>query len=461
MCLEYKMDAEKLIKNIEDHSKRIPLNELNNIIKDFESEIERREMKDILTEFISLLNKTFPNDRENIEKIIFVKMLMSNNTIIRIEIIKNNKKIIEALNKILNILKEKPINQMIDNLNKEYKNDPTNEKKINRVYDLRKNIESMPNSMKKTVTKEIYNNIIDKLKNSAASPPVSTIVPKSMTVEQYETHATRILNKIYPNDDHSKINHIQENSIEMIESAPGMNDIESKKRYNKALNNISEKLKSQIVDSKIKYVNTKYKDDPTSLKKIKDLMNVKQIKDSMNVKESFMDYTNIEGFDTNSVIDETTYRAVDVLLSTSTTDDGTDNYSNYVNTINKALEFQKVLDSSLNNLFSYLKTQNVNPDVLYEKVNYRDIEHQKIFNINKALDILFYSFYFSFLLIMICMGNIKREHFLIYLFVGLIPVIYPFLFKFGKILIDYLSPPLNGPKNAFVDSHNTIYAYNI
>jgi hypothetical protein len=455
------MDAEKLIKNIEDHSKRIPLNELNNIIKDFESEIERREMKDILTEFISLLNKTFPNDRENIEKIIFVKMLMSNNTIIRIEIIKNNKKIIEALNKILNILKEKPINQMIDNLNKEYKNDPTNEKKINRVYDLRKNIESMPNSMKKTVTKEIYNNIIDKLKNSAASPPVSTIVPKSMTVEQYETHATRILNKIYPNDDHSKINHIQENSIEMIESAPGMNDIESKKRYNKALNNISEKLKSQIVDSKIKYVNTKYKDDPTSLKKIKDLMNVKQIKDSMNVKESFMDYTNIEGFDTNSVIDETTYRAVDVLLSTSTTDDGTDNYSNYVNTINKALEFQKVLDSSLNNLFSYLKTQNVNPDVLYEKVNYRDIEHQKIFNINKALDILFYSFYFSFLLIMICMGNIKREHFLIYLFVGLIPVIYPFLFKFGKILIDYLSPPLNGPKNAFVDSHNTIYAYNI
>ena len=127
----------------------------------------------------------------------------------------------------------------------------------------------------------------------------------------------------------------------------------------------------------------------------------------------------------------------------------------------KNLKEKKYLDSSLNNLFSYLKTQNVNPDVLYEKVNYRDIEHQKIFNINKALDILFYSFYFSFLLIMICMGNVKREHFLIYLFVGLIPVVYPFVFKFGKLLVDYLSPPLHGPKNAFVDSHNTIYAYDI
>jgi hypothetical protein len=133
----------------------------------------------------------------------------------------------------------------------------------------------------------------------------------------------------------------------------------------------------------------------------------------------------------------------------------------YIKSIENASNLQQSTDGSLNNLFSYLRNENVNPDVLYEKVNYRDIEHQKLTNINKALDILFYSFYFSFLLIIICIGNVKRENFLIYLFVGLIPIIYPFLFKFIKIFIEYISPSLYGPRNAFVDNHNTIYAYDI
>jgi hypothetical protein len=136
-------------------------------------------------------------------------------------------------------------------------------------------------------------------------------------------------------------------------------------------------------------------------------------------------------------------------------------YEKYIISINKALDFQNTLDSSLNMLFSDLKTENVNPDVLYEKVEYRNKEHILLYNINKVLDVVYYSFYFSFLLIMICMGNVKREHFLNYLFIGLIPIIYPFLFKFGKIFIDYVSPPLHGPKNAFVDIHNTVYGYNI
>jgi hypothetical protein len=452
------MNAEKLIKQIEDQSKRIPLNHMNDIIQNFEYKIERAPMEQLLTESISALNNIFPDDRENIEKIIFVKMLMSNNTINRIKIIKNNNKIIQASNNILNKLKETPINQMIEYLNKEYTNDPTNEQKINRVNDFIASIEYSPDStMKKTITKEIYNDTIDKLKKSGVSAPTLTptvspspIVPKSMSVEEYETQITTILNQTFPNpnDNYRKISYIQDNSIDMIERAPGMNDIESKKRYNIALNNISKKLETQIVDSNIEYLNKKYQNDPTNIEKIKDLM---------DIKESFMD-SKIEGF-TSTIMDETKYKTVAELLSSSN-DLSTQPHA-YKTTIDTALEFHKTLDSSLNNLFDYLKNQNVNPDVLYEKVNYRDIEHQKIFNLNKALDILFYSFYFSFLLIMICMGNVKREHFLIYLFVGLIPIIYPFLFKFGKIFIGYLSPPFHGPKNAFIDSHNTIYAYDI
>lgn len=459
MCLEYNMNAEENIRQIEEQSKYYPLERLNqtlNMIKEPQISVQKLE-----EEGIRALNNAFRNDEFNIEKIKLVRMFMNSNTITNIELIKNNPKINEASNNIINKLKQQTIDKFIDYLNQQYKNDPTNKEKINRINNLITAIEYSPNSiMTKTITKEIYNDTIDKLKKSGVSPPTlaptvtpSPIVPKAMSIEEYETQITTILDQTFPNpnDNHRKISYIQENSIDMIERAPGMNDIESKKRYNKALNNISKKLESQIVDSNIEYLNKKYKNDPTNIEKIKDLM---------DIKESFINYSNTEAFE-STVVDTITSDTLDVLLSTSATDSGTNNYSNYVNTINKALEFQKVLDSSLNHLFSYLKTQNVNPDVLYEKVNYRDIEHQKLFNMNKALDILFYSFYFSFLLIMICMGNVKREHFLIYLFVGLIPVVYPFIFKFGKLLVDYLSPPLHGPKNAFVDIHNTIYAYNI
>ena len=61
---------------------------------------------------------------------------------------------------------------------------------------------------------------------------------------------------------------------------------------------------------------------------------------------------------------------------------------------------------------------------------------------------------------MICTQNIKREYFLFYLFVGLIPIIYPFLFKFVLFLIKYLSNNPHGPKKAFVDINNTIIEYN-
>jgi chromosome segregation ATPase len=133
-------------------------------------------------------------------------------------------------------------------------------------------------------------------------------------------------------------------------------------------------------------------------------------------------------------------------------------YTNVVYNNENLLKKSKNIDSSLNNLFNYLKKQNTSSDVIYEKIEYRDIEHEKLYNTNKLIDILFYCFYFSFILIMICIGNTQREHFLIYLFVGLIPYIYPFVFKFLLYLFKYLSTKVHGPKNAFVDINNTLYA---
>jgi len=456
------MDAEKLIKLSEEESKRYPVEYLNETL----TAIENTSLELLEKEFRKRLNNTFPKDNDNFEKIKFVRMIMNNNTINNIELIKNNRKINQASINLINTLKQETINKFIEFLDKEYTNDPTNEKKINRVNDLIKNIENTPDSMTKTITKELYNDTIVKLKKTAISvptiSPVSTVVPKTMSIEEYETQIMTILNQTFPspNDNYRKISYIQDNSIEMIERA-GMNDIESKKRYNIALNNISKKLESQIVDANIEYLNKKYQNDPTNIEKIKDLM---------DIKESFNNYTNIEPFSdsdtgTATILDGIKGKTMAQLLgsgsSSNKPDDISSDYLNYIKTIENKLEFHENLDSSLNYLFDYLKRENVNPNVLYEKVNYRNIEHQKLSNINKALDILFYSIFFSFILIMICTSNIKREDFLIYLLIGLIPVIYPFLFKFGKILIAYISPVLYGPKNAFVDIHNTVYEYDI
>ncbi len=135
-------------------------------------------------------------------------------------------------------------------------------------------------------------------------------------------------------------------------------------------------------------------------------------------------------------------------------------YTNKVYNNQNLLKLGEYLDASLNYLFSYLKNKSDSSDVIYQKIDHRSEEHQKLHNRNKLFDTLYYCFYFSFMLIMICMQNIKREYFLFYLFIGLIPFIYPFLFKFVLFLIQYLSNNSHGPKKAFVDINNTILAFN-
>ena len=135
------------------------------------------------------------------------------------------------------------------------------------------------------------------------------------------------------------------------------------------------------------------------------------------------------------------------------------NYGNKIYNNQNILGLSQYIDTSLNYLFSFLKKK-LSADVIHEKIDQRDKQHESLYNNNKAFDILFYCFYFSFLLIMICTESVRREHFLIYIMVGLIPFIYPFVFKLILYLIRYLSNSPHGPKNAFVDINNTFIAYN-
>lgn len=124
-------------------------------------------------------------------------------------------------------------------------------------------------------------------------------------------------------------------------------------------------------------------------------------------------------------------------------------------------QLQNNLDVSLNLLFNYLKRQNIDPNIIYEKIRYREKEHEKLYKINNTLNILFYCFYVAFLIIIVCTGNTKREQFLIYLFVGLIPIVYPYLFKLAVYVVNTFSSDSHGPKNAFININSTIFGYNI
>uniref|UniRef100_A0A6C0EVQ2 Uncharacterized protein n=1 Tax=viral metagenome TaxID=1070528 RepID=A0A6C0EVQ2_9ZZZZ len=103
-------------------------------------------------------------------------------------------------------------------------------------------------------------------------------------------------------------------------------------------------------------------------------------------------------------------------------------------------------------------------DLISEKIEYREIEHQKLVTLNKTLDILFYCIFVAFVIIIVITGNLKfKEHFLIYLFILLIPFIFPYLYKMCKYFYNSLQTNTSGPKNAFIDNTNNpfVKAYDI
>lgn len=140
-------------------------------------------------------------------------------------------------------------------------------------------------------------------------------------------------------------------------------------------------------------------------------------------------------------------------------------YSTKVYNNENLLELNKTIDDDLKKTFSYLKEENINPDLLNSKTKYRQIEKEKLSNTDKLLDILFYCFYFAFIIIRIVTRNTKTEDFLMYILIGLIPFVYPFMYKNSNYLIKLFNLDMN--KNAFIEPETnsipeiSIDAYNI
>lgn len=152
-------------------------------------------------------------------------------------------------------------------------------------------------------------------------------------------------------------------------------------------------------------------------------------------------------------------------LNKNITELNIEDYSTKVYNNQNLLQLNKTIDKDLQNIFSHLKTENINPDLLYTKTKYRVIEEDKLSNLDKLLDVLFYCFYFSFIIIRIVTRNTNTEDFLMYILIGLIPFIYPFMYKNSNYIIRLFHLDIN--KNAFIETEPetepeiSIDAYNI
>ena len=116
-------------------------------------------------------------------------------------------------------------------------------------------------------------------------------------------------------------------------------------------------------------------------------------------------------------------------------------------------------DASDNELFNYLQGQfpAQNADTVFKKIEYRVESHEFLSRINKYLTI----FYFFVLFVMLIMLTVSqrlflKERFVLYLFLIVLPFIFPFLFDLLKKIYKYFFPGTSdfGPKNAFLENRD-------
>ena len=95
-------------------------------------------------------------------------------------------------------------------------------------------------------------------------------------------------------------------------------------------------------------------------------------------------------------------------------------------------------------------------NTIYREVEYRNKEYEKLYNINYYLNIFYYCGFVLLIILLITSGNLFiRERFVVYIFLGILPFLYPWVFRIFRKLYNYFIPPsqYSGPKNAFVDTN--------
>jgi len=106
----------------------------------------------------------------------------------------------------------------------------------------------------------------------------------------------------------------------------------------------------------------------------------------------------------------------------------------------------------------YDKLTQLNPqiqaDTTYRKIEYRDAEHKLLMTVNDFINIIYYVLLFIMVILLASSNRLLiKERFLVYLLLIILPFLYPYIFDYCKKIFNslFISKPIHGPKNAFVE----------
>jgi hypothetical protein len=105
-----------------------------------------------------------------------------------------------------------------------------------------------------------------------------------------------------------------------------------------------------------------------------------------------------------------------------------------------------------------------NADATYTKIQYRDVEYSKLKNINTIINgVYYFGVIFLFILLFTSNNFYLKERFMFYIFLILLPFLYPWLYLYVTKIWRFLFPVslLSGPKNAFIDESTQPNVYDI
>jgi hypothetical protein len=143
----------------------------------------------------------------------------------------------------------------------------------------------------------------------------------------------------------------------------------------------------------------------------------------------------------NDVLDKTDINLCPTITTKGTGSDISEN-NNYIESL-------KLLYNKLTQFYPQVQS-----DTTYRKIEYRDAEHKLLMTINNFINIVYYVLLFIMGILLASSNRLLiKERFLLYLLLIILPFLYPFIFDLCKKFFNYLfiSKPIHGPKNAFVE----------
>ncbi len=107
-------------------------------------------------------------------------------------------------------------------------------------------------------------------------------------------------------------------------------------------------------------------------------------------------------------------------------------------------------------LLNQTQSKKPRPETIYKKIEYRNESHEFLITMNSFLSLLYFAI-LAFVILLLAATNrlLLSERFLLYLFLFLLPFLFPYFFEGAKYIYQSTiqSTPDHGPKDAFLETN--------